>query len=74
MVDTLILLTVLAAWIILNAWVLPRFGIKTCLGGFCHLDSHTGSDSQRKQAKMSLEPVQCDDVHDSSLQKRGEVK
>jgi hypothetical protein len=33
-----ILLSVLAAWIVLNRWVLPRFGIQTCMSGGCHTD------------------------------------
>ncbi|MFH1303756.1 MAG: hypothetical protein ABIK07_22085 [Planctomycetota bacterium] len=74
MVDTLILLTVLAAWIILNVWVLPRFGIKTCLGGFCNMNSDHCTSPQHKPAESNLEPVQRDDVHDSRLQHKGELK
>jgi hypothetical protein len=29
MMEIFILLGILAAWIILQAWVLPRFGVKT---------------------------------------------
>ncbi len=28
----------LAAWIVLNRWVLPWFGISTCMSGSCSLD------------------------------------
>jgi len=35
MKDLLIVMTLLAAWIVLNRWVLPWCGIQTCLGGAC---------------------------------------
>jgi len=39
MTDLWILLSVLALWFILNLWVLPRLGMKTCLSGLCSRDS-----------------------------------
>lgn len=29
MSDALIIIGILAAWIVLNVWVLPKFGVKT---------------------------------------------
>lgn len=33
-----ILLLILTAWIVLNRWVLPRFGIDTCMSCSCRAD------------------------------------
>lgn len=35
MKDLLIVMTLLAAWIVLNRWILPWCGIPTCMGGAC---------------------------------------
>lgn len=35
MSDLLLLTSLFAGWIVLNVWVLPLFGIPTCLGGAC---------------------------------------
>jgi hypothetical protein len=34
-----ILLGTLFLWIVLNRWVLPWFGIRTCMSGGCGVDS-----------------------------------
>ncbi len=39
MKEFLILGGILAGWIALNAWILPWFGIKTCMSGGCRPDS-----------------------------------
>lgn len=33
-----LVLLFLAAWIVLNRWVLPWFGISTCMSGSCAVD------------------------------------
>lgn len=33
-----ILLGVLVAWIVLSRWVLPFFGVPTCMSGACTVD------------------------------------
>jgi hypothetical protein len=33
--ETTIILSVLTFWIVLNRWVLPLFGIATCVSGGC---------------------------------------
>lgn len=33
--DLLLPLAVLLAWIVLNRWVLPWFGVPTCMSGGC---------------------------------------
>jgi len=35
MSDILIFSSLIAGWIVLNLWVLPLFGIETCLSGAC---------------------------------------
>jgi hypothetical protein len=36
--DFLILLGVILLWLTLNRWVLPWFGIRTCMSGGCAFD------------------------------------
>jgi hypothetical protein len=35
MKDILVIAAVFATWIALNAWILPWFGIQTCMSGAC---------------------------------------
>ncbi|MDZ4850586.1 MAG: hypothetical protein SGI77_14975 [Pirellulaceae bacterium] len=35
MKDIAVPIAILVAWIALNVWVLPMFGIRTCLSGSC---------------------------------------
>ena len=37
MKDTLIFVAIIAGWVILNMWVLPYFGIRTCMSGGCRV-------------------------------------
>tara|TARA_R110002095_G_scaffold78106_3_gene67231 strand:- start:47620 stop:47844 length:225 start_codon:yes stop_codon:yes gene_type:complete len=74
MTDILILLTILATWFILNVWILPRFGMKTCLSGFCNIDSHIKSRSQQLNAKSDLESVQPDEITGSDVSQTGDFK
>ncbi len=58
MTDILIFVGIFAGWIALNMWVLPLFGIRTCMSGGCRvpevkqgasktpLESSIGRDSQ----------------------------
>jgi hypothetical protein len=34
----------LVLWIVLNRWVLPRFGIRTCISGGCAMDGCPSCD------------------------------
>lgn len=69
MTDLWILLSVLALWFVLNLWVLPRLGMKTCLSGLCGHDSdscsqvpqtvnvnHPGSESTEADSASRLSP------------------
>jgi hypothetical protein len=35
MKDILIFVGIFAGWIVLNIWILPWFGIRTCMSGAC---------------------------------------
>ena len=35
MKDALIVIGFVVFWIVLNRWVLPRFGVQTCMSGAC---------------------------------------
>jgi hypothetical protein len=37
MKDIMIFVAVMAGWIVLNIWVLPYFGIRTCMSGACRV-------------------------------------
>lgn len=37
MKDILIFVGIFAGWIALNMWVLPHFGIRTCMSGGCRV-------------------------------------
>lgn len=74
MTDIMILLAVLAAWFILNIWVLPRFGMNTCLSGFCNIDSQIKARAQKNGMKSDSESVQSNEVSDSRFPQTGELK
>lgn len=37
MSDILFFASLIAGWIVLNVWILPLFGIQTCMGGACRV-------------------------------------
>lgn len=51
MYDLLFFVGLISGWIILNAWILPRLGIPTCMSGTCRMPrakqrSHPDSTGQ----------------------------
>ena len=44
--DLLLFVGLIAGWIVLNVWVLPLFGIQTCMSGACRVPP---SSSKAKQ-------------------------
>ena len=51
MKDILIFVGIFAGWIVLNIWVLPWFGIRTCMSGGCrvpHVERNDGPDTVDK--------------------------
>ena len=53
MYDTLFFIGLFAAWIILNAWVLPWFGIHTCMSGACRVP-HAEQDAPLTDADHAI--------------------
>lgn len=56
MKDILIFVVIFAGWIVLNIWVLPWFGIRTCMSGGCrvpHVERNDGPDTVDKNAHGS---------------------
>ena len=54
--DILILVGIVAGWIALNLWILPWFGIRTCMSGACavpHVERNDGPDTVDKNAHGS---------------------
>jgi len=35
--DILVFAGIVAGWIVLNVWILPWFGIRTCMSGACRV-------------------------------------
>ncbi len=55
MQDFLLALGVVLLWIALNRWILPRFGIRTCMSGGCSLDcASTPTGQTQKQADKDV--------------------
>ncbi|RLS54649.1 MAG: hypothetical protein DWH91_11225 [Planctomycetota bacterium] len=53
MKDILIFVGIIAGWIALNMWVLPYFGIRTCMSGACRVPDvkHTPSETSPQTPK-----------------------
>jgi hypothetical protein len=60
MKDAWLLLGTLVVWIVLNRWILPSFGIQTCMSGGCA----TGSCS-------SAEPTSSDFADKDVVETKG---
>jgi hypothetical protein len=53
-----LLLAFLTAWIVLNRWVLPWFGVPTCMSGGCAVDVRRTEAQPPVESVESAEPVQ----------------
>lgn len=51
MYDVLIFVGVFAGWIALNMWVLPFFGIRTCMSGACRVPEVKQTEHQSTEVK-----------------------
>jgi len=51
--DIVVPIAILVAWFVLNVWVLPMFGIRTCMSGSCgtKLSSPRVEDFSDKSAR-----------------------
>lgn len=47
MSDFLMLASLIAGWFVLNIWILPLFGIRTCLSGDCRVPRSKQTEPQR---------------------------
>ena len=57
----------LAAWIVLNRWVLPWFGISTCMSGACAVDARrTAVERPNDAARSDCPCCQCGTVLDET--------
>jgi hypothetical protein len=45
-------LIIVAVWFVLARFILPRFGIRTCISGSCRVHSHSEKE-ERKEEKES---------------------
>ena len=50
--DILFFTCLFAGWIVLNMWVLPWFGIPTCMGGACRVP-HVAQDKPFNTAEQA---------------------
>jgi hypothetical protein len=48
--DTFRILLFVGAYVVLMRWVLPRFGIRTCLSGQCGVIPRTGHSPENENA------------------------
>ena len=51
MSDVLVFAGLIAGWIALNAWILPRMGIPTCMSGACRVPRDEHAPSQGESSK-----------------------
>ena len=51
--DGLLLVAISVAWLVLNRWVLPSFGVATCMSGACTVDPRqtTNTETMEKPAR-----------------------
>jgi hypothetical protein len=55
--DIAFVLLFLGAWIALNRWILPRFGISTCMSGRCAVDPPPTAREKRSDRADRQDPV-----------------
>ncbi len=53
MYDILFFASLFAGWIVLNMWVLPWFGIPTCMSGACRVP-HAAQDAPLNDADHAI--------------------
>ena len=63
MKDTLIFVAVMAGWVVLNLWVLPYFGIRTCMSGACRVPQ-----VDQTAPPASITPAEASPKTDSSAE------
>lgn len=53
MKDILIFAAVVAGWFVLNMWVLPLFGIRTCMSGGCRVTDMRQTEMQSPDSPVT---------------------
>lgn len=57
--DIAIIAGVVVSWFVLLRWILPRFGVSTCMCGSCAVDPHTDTDKKAdEKADEADEPTE----------------
>ncbi len=54
MYDMLLFASLIAGWIVLNVWILPLFGIRTCLSGACQAPRVKHAEPQMTTHKVVI--------------------
>jgi hypothetical protein len=52
--EYLFVLAFLAVWFVLNRWVLPLFGVPTCMSGSCGVDRRPTADGRAAASSDAL--------------------
>jgi len=55
--DIGLIVAVLAAWIVLNRWVLPFFGVPTCMSGACRPTCYSATEEKAPPADAAAKPA-----------------
>lgn len=72
MYDTLFFVGLIAGWIILNVWILPLFGIQTCMSGACRVPRVERAEPRNTTHKSSTKAKQLvkENAHEPSESSR----
>ena len=62
--DTLILVIALAAWVALQRWILPKFGIHTCLSPNSSCMSRNKTSEDETISKIETEKIEVEAIKD----------
>ena len=57
--DLLFFVSLFAGWIVLNLWILPLFGIQTCMSGACRVPQVVPPRDKGDQLVHESQPVRA---------------
>lgn len=55
MSDLLLFASIVAGWIVLNVWILPMFGIHTCMSGACQMPHPRKAEARNPAEEVTSE-------------------
>jgi hypothetical protein len=55
--DLLFFVSLIAGWIVLNLWILPLFGIQTCMSGACRVPNVVPPRGTENKSIHESQPV-----------------